>query len=1594
MIQADPLLDVAAIKHAVTSSTTCNQDTVKALQLLLNYSQSANSFQNGTSNGRKSSKLIPIEKTRGRPKQKLEVTILEVVDPAPLQLQQGERTRLATEVVNNTLKALTEAIKLPSNCATRPKLQAPDQKSSQRNDGNIEMAKPLQPRSHNRILIPTRDGARSRRSSSLSSSNISPGVTALAECARAAFSALRRTDQLNKGQKTISPFQIETGMSALIGKLIVLGLDDLASKELRILTRRLHMGNATTDTFQLQKKFKRESADEASSSKQTLTDLYYVAQIPENEQHLSLVVASQLHITKLLALRRRKASLDTAYSHLELSTSYSPVNLIERSISTDSLSKDRAARQLESFAQSILSFCPSQAASAGESTKTLSTSVSPEICLRFRLLALCIHWKSWLLVDHQIDIQKQVLDPYHKYIHNFLRMSSSGSQSKYKTLKDAFRFLSDIINSDSLLDSSQKVVYNLSCIEMYKLLADLAYETESLEDAVSWSERSLIMLDTACLSEARKCALLCRAAEIAIRSSLHGNYTESLDAKLHQANSALKGDLHGGSSELDELLVSCASLRKYATLFLIESFQSQETSAGSTHGDQVLFSNTILLSLRFLVRYLGTHPGSDSGKSLVCRYEQRLKLAENVAKSAIEAIVSIIRHPLAEIPEVSKILDDALQQSTHLVTSLEANGPPSLGSEMNTRKASLAVQLSGAFWLRYLRLKSKQIQTSELIRLLQCSIYLIEGRTALEKEQGILPVKLEKLGALYESQSKWSKAAMAYSQALNTLIDSDELCLAAKKAAVSPLSRVFTKDGAIGTFRRILAVYFNVCINDSIKILEPAVGQWSLEKHGFVLETQLIMLVDLASTHTALLTIHSAIEQVSESLLQIYTYAESPLRRLRTTIQILRCHQLIPTIFSRSTIEALGQEAFEPPLTLDEGLATYKDHWQAQRDSLLAIIEKEPRLDLLQAALKRWSCLCCREDRMESMMSNDGIDDIPGLIIHLGSIAEFLNMQGLETQRVATLQLIFSILNSQSSAVPPQYVSNVTELGLQLVRLGHSNQGGISLQKARKHLEDKTLSGTVLLQWYTSYAEYLIEIGNVTKGEEYLGKAKDTFCAVLAAGTAAANRISDRYQQACVAADLMHVISTASLSQGRAAYALYYAKKAVRLSYRAWGLLERRYGSKNFLHDQNLSSDPEDLTDDSSRVQISTATPLPVVSTKHESLKLTLFWPIVPRLFRHLTKLSALLRHAGIFLEAQYYLDQATRIAQAVQAGPLLVKVGSLQGELDISSGQHEHGLSQLKQAKEMIAVNYPTYLRATTYLALAQAYARNGETESENVFLESVESMIHDDSTVEVATQRSSGPEPSDSLIQEIRNLQLGTTAGKRIGTVKPVPVLKRGRAKQVMKSTSDQAHSHLQPQPEHMPFTKNHVSLLTQRGSSYSRQDMFELAADSFNQARTLSPCPSDALLQSLELAYSLLRQAGSGLLGDPVFNVLQDSTISCPAVAFSGCHGSKEMTDATQKNPTKKTRAKAEPKSLGKKQAVRSSNFTELLSTCFDNLNSVHSSAQRLCSSSTLHRLANVLSKTLLLLCAACPASTCVAGGSAMFAAYAMGKSTWTS
>ena len=1080
----------AIIKHAVASATTCSSATLDQLTLLLgeprplvHLKKDDVKASHKSRTAVASAKVVP-SRTRKKP---AIATVIEIHEDVKTSLEPLEKFRLATEIVNSSLKGLTEAIKAPITQKTPHSRKAQNQSCS---TDVAQLSTPLQPQSVNQMSKTTDQPLHSRRSSSALSNGRNSGVVALAECGRLAFATLRKLDsQKSSGVKMVQ-YQLETGMLALISKMVTIGLDDLAIRELRILWKRLSGGEGFSDATKPSK----ISKDGVSNPvKQSLADLLYFAQIPRDFGYLSLVVALQLQVLKIMALRRGYlASIEASLEHLQSSAPHAPQNLIQK-LASESCpeSEGKAARQLEILSQSLLALCPSISSADDNAAADTRSNMSPHIALNFQLLSLKTRTVWWELSGHRADTRAELVEPFAKYLRAFSRRSKLSDQDKFETAKNAYISFSKLTGVKIVNPSPIALSHSLRTskyAEIYQDLADLALRTSQLDEAVQWYRQSVTSARECGASQCRIGSMLCQLSMVLMHGRLDSGQSVDCSRVLGDVIKILEDDLEGDSAELDEFLMSVARLRKVAFLMVADTSTTKEYDNSTTLPPHILSSIEFLsLIPTLLMRYIGSGPNPGSSDKLSARYQQRQRLAERMIKPTVETIANFSKLHVTHDTNTWRKIDKALQKCARLVTFIEVHSQDQStlpGEEVAA--ASLALMLSNAYWCHYLKEKQTSRRSKDLHMVLQKSIDLIRECKEPEKITGFLPVKLEHLGIFYEQSKNLTESLHAYTEALRVLIDTGSLDIITEDAATRPLSFALSKDGLSGSLGRILSAYCKLAYRIDGKETPISLffddERLSIIKRGVILEHQLTVLEKTLQTQNSSVILSPTLQEIASRLLDVYTETENPIRRLRTVVQLLRIHFAYPLVLRADICSHLLCEqgkAFPESFDTDSGLQMIVANLIASRDAYCALLQGVCASLTLQPVMKTWHDLVQASPNSKSLQEKIG--SLSDWLNLLQSVAEYLGMQGYEVQRTMVLDIMIAVKELTSTYPEEGLVVDLSALGQQLVRLGFSMKAGISLQKAKRYVENTNVSTSETLFWHLASAEYFLEIGNATK---------------------------------------------------------------------------------------------------------------------------------------------------------------------------------------------------------------------------------------------------------------------------------------------------------------------------------------------------------------------------------------------------------------------------------------------------------------------------------------------------------------------------------
>ncbi|KAK0309606.1 separin protein [Friedmanniomyces endolithicus] len=510
-----PQVDMVKADLASGSASTA---TVSALQHFLTAERTPKPAASSVKpNPRLASKSTTSKASSSNPRKASVPQPTQVHEDATETLSPKTVYALATEVVNITLKVLTSTAKsrtndptfAQSNVSASAPVATTTPASRQASD---QSTGPLESRSGNSTPVRlTTDSKKGLRPSACRSSP-APDLVPTAECARLAFAYLRSAPAQKLSPRSQSRWQLETGMLVFSSRLVALGLDGLAVKELRILKRRLQpsrMGNEDAD--QSLKTTKTSTLHDLE--RETLASLIrFKDSFDGDPEVLGLAISHQLLVLKIIASSRKPAVIEALLEQLKIDQPGSPASLMIQQAATAGGSV-KSAKQLEVLAQSILSLCPSVSAGFDATAMSSLLSPCPQAVFELQVLALRLRQAWWKLTDHRSNPTQELVEPFSKMIAAFKRRAED-------SCKDAHTY--DMVDdSHKLLNISSVPCSAEVRLEILASLASLAEGCGRIVEASLWTERMVTACDSLEPRHARRTA--CLVKRYAFASSKQSN---------------------------------------------------------------------------------------------------------------------------------------------------------------------------------------------------------------------------------------------------------------------------------------------------------------------------------------------------------------------------------------------------------------------------------------------------------------------------------------------------------------------------------------------------------------------------------------------------------------------------------------------------------------------------------------------------------------------------------------------------------------------------------------------------------------------------------------------------------------------------------------------------------------------------------------------------------------------------------------------------------------------------------------------------------------------------------------------------------------
>ncbi|KAI7544416.1 hypothetical protein KC331_g6825 [Hortaea werneckii] len=546
-----------AVKQALQTGCA-STSTVSTLQRLLSPAATATSGGAKTSTKPTETGSRTANTRKGNPpprkgSTKPPVPVREDSPSPPLTAK--ARCALATDVVNVSLKVLTEATKAPSTTKTGPTRSRRQGSPTTQSNGQAEerSSQPLQPRSGNstpvRKTSPLQSEKPDEDPASLRLRNVSPPthLLAVAECASTGFSYLRSPEMTN-GSIGTPNMQLAAGMLALAARLVALKFHSLAVKELAAVKRLLEEPSKPAKNTQTTKL---ASSNTAKGTKSIIASLLHLdAWLKDQSEALPLAITHQQLVLKIIATSHKAPEIESAVEYLNPDGASSPAAFITQQAKLTG-NKAKAATQLEGLSQILLGLCPKLSSANDSGALESSESVSPMAAFKLQVSALRIRKEWWQLAGHQGNEEKELIEPFSRCLAALLRRSN-GTSRTYGEAQEA------LISLRIDVTSASGAAFGLC-----HTLAMLAERDGNEGGALHWLQKLMLTCEDLSQQNAKRLATLVKyVSKLAISKERDLQHLqvqiETLEKRLHE-------QLSGSSADYDFLVVELARLSSIVT---------------------------------------------------------------------------------------------------------------------------------------------------------------------------------------------------------------------------------------------------------------------------------------------------------------------------------------------------------------------------------------------------------------------------------------------------------------------------------------------------------------------------------------------------------------------------------------------------------------------------------------------------------------------------------------------------------------------------------------------------------------------------------------------------------------------------------------------------------------------------------------------------------------------------------------------------------------------------------------------------------------------------------------------------------------------
>ena len=448
--------------------------------------------------------------------------------------------------------------------------------------------------------------------------------------------------------------------------------------------------------------------------------------------------------------------------------------------------------------------------------------------------------------------------------------------------------------------------------------------------------------------------------------------------------------------------------------------------------------------------------------------------------------------------------------------------------------------------------------------------------------------------------------------------------------------------------------------------------------------------------------------------------------------------------------------------------------------------------------------------------------------------------------------------------------------------------------------------------------------------------------------------------------------SKIALSRGAAHIALGHAKHSVRLLRRAWARVEEQWRRRtSSTSGYPLDSEISALADGVSKMNISVASIPEDLTASLPGLQPYL-WPFIIPLFRALEYLSSVYAYHGMYQETIYYAEQGYKLAQDVKSDSHQAMAAATMAITMMKAGLLENGSEMLMKSKQLSSAVQSDCNAATLAYCTGKMHGILGDEAAELVSYDLAERIL-----AKLLDVNQDGPRTAEVSINTIEASMANISISKTRATTKrppasrtKVPPKTNPKTKKVISRAKTPT---LDVPPSAVEDCSNIVSLqatiFRAKAHVLNRMKRFAEVQGLLNKAAGSVRTQIEIVDQKLSMAKQLLFESLEFMIADPVYSVLQDSTISFPSV--SGNLKSEipgDRTSVAKLSPPKRAGASKSGRGVTRAKAASSSDSCfEKLYQAQENLLEAHSIAVTAAPLALIHTISALLNSVSILLSA---------------------------